>query len=368
MPVLLWSIAYNVISILLGFLTTRALKLPPWTTPALAFNNTTALPLLLIQSLDATGILKTLDSSSDAVARAKSYFLINAMVSNSLTFALGPKLLNGQNEDAPDKPGEKKDEDEDEQDASGDAERGEADSSDTESLDERERSNENASLLPNRAIREGTRGMDKSYRTSRKYWRRMPKWAQQILEFLYQFLNAPLIGAVIGALLGLVPALHRLFFNSQEEGGYFNAWLTASIKNVGELFAALQVIVVGVKLSQSLLRMKRGEVSGSVPWSPMIFITTVRFIIWPLISIPFIWALATKTNVLAKDPILWFAMMLMPTGPPALKLTALADCNGASDFEKMSIAKFLTISYALSPLIAFTVVGSLKASEAALKG
>jgi len=40
-------------------------------------------------------------------------------------------------------------------------------------------------------------------------------------------------------------------------------------------------------------------------------------------------------------------MMLMPTGPPALKLTALADCNGASDKEKMSIAKFLTVSFLL---------------------
>ena len=40
---------------------------------------------------------------------------------------------------------------------------------------------------------------------------------------------------------------------------------------------------------------------------------------------------------------LWFAMMLMPTGPPALKLTALADVNGNSDEDKMSIAKFLTV-------------------------
>lgn len=56
--------------------------------------------------------------------------------------------------------------------------------------------------------------------------------------------------------------------------------------------------------------------------------------------------------------------MLMPTGPPATKLTALADVSGASDEEKMSIAKFVTISYAISPIICFAVVGSLKASLA----
>lgn len=59
--------------------------------------------------------------------------------------------------------------------------------------------------------------------------------------------------------------------------------------------------------------------------------------------------------------------MLMPTGPPATKLTALADVSGADEEEKMAIAKFITVSYAVSPLICFAVVGSLKASLA-IKG
>ena len=36
--------------------------------------------------------------------------------------------------------------------------------------------------------------------------------------------------------------------------------------------------------------------------------------------------------------------MLMPTGPPAMKLTALADVSGSNEDEKMSIAKFLCVS------------------------
>lgn len=86
------------------------------------------------------------------------------------------------------------------------------------------------------------------------------------------------------------------------------------------------------------------------------------------ISIPVIWALATKTSLLSSDPILWFAMMLMPTGPSAMILVALADVNGNGEVEKMAIAKFLTILYAATPLICVAVVGSLKASEAALGG
>ena len=52
--------------------------------------------------------------------------------------------------------------------------------------------------------------------------------------------------------VGLTPPLKKAFFASPQKGGIFKAWLTASIKNVGELFASLQVIVVGVKLASSM--------------------------------------------------------------------------------------------------------------------
>jgi len=252
--------------------------------------------------------------------------------------------MNGQEEDAPEK--EKNDDDDerenDERDTNDHLERG--DNEDRTSLEERQHANEQTSLLPDRAVRQGVQTQDAAERKGRRIFAKFPPWFQSFLSFAYQFWNAPLIGALIGALIGLVPALHRLFFNSQEEGGYLNAWLTASVKNIGSLFASLQVIVVGVKLSQSLLKMKKGEKSGHVPLAPMLMITFVRFVLWPALSISLIWALATKTTLLGDDPILWFAMMLMPTGPPALKLTALADVNGAGEEEKMGIAKFLTVS------------------------
>jgi auxin efflux carrier family protein len=77
-----------------------------------------------------------------------------------------------------------------------------------------------------------------------------------------------------------------------------------------------------------------------------------------------VYLIAGRTNLLNRDPILWFVMMMMPTGPPATKLVALTDVSGADEDEKMSIAKVLTISYAISPLICLAVVGSLKASSA----
>ncbi|KAH0162245.1 membrane transporter, partial [Aureobasidium melanogenum] len=353
LAVFIWAIIYNVLSMVFGLAVFTGSLSPIDQVPEPAsmghsrhrLNNTTSLPLLLVQSLQSTGIVDSLDASSDTLDRAKSYFLVNAMVFNSLTFALGPRLLNGQNEDSPEEEPEKEDEDEDE------AERG--------SLHERQEENEETSLLPNRAVRSGTKAIYKTQKRLSNYYSSLSPRTQAVLDFLYQFWNPPLIGAVIGGIVGLVPALHTLFFSKPQEGGYLNAWLTSSIKNIGDLFASLQVVVVGVKLSQAMLRYKKGEQSGSVPWKPFTIITVVRFVIWPLISIPLVWVLASKTNVLSDDPILWFAMMLMPTGPPAMKLTALADVSGAGDEEKMSIAKFLTISYAISPLICFSVVGAL---------
>ncbi|KAI9710908.1 MAG: hypothetical protein M1820_002343 [Bogoriella megaspora] len=372
-PVLIWAILYNTVSMGLGILLVKVFKMPAWVTPAIAFNNTTSLPLLLVQSLDATGILSSLlisssDSSSAAVERAKSYFLVNAMVGNSLTFALGPALLNGQEEDAPDPPSEKGAEGHENQNgsaANGDNDIEQGRDSDEEEAEE-QRTNEETSLLPDNIVHKSTRASLLMSKRQSQYLASLPHWLQRTLSFLYQFFNAPLIGAVVGAIIGLVPALHRLFFAETQDGGYFNAWLTTSIQNVGSLFAALQVIVVGVKLSQAMLKMKKGEASGSVPWIPMITVTFIRFILWPAISIPVVYVLAKKTQVLDQDPVLWFSMMLMPAGPPAMKLTALADVGGADDEQKMSIAKFLTISYAISPLVALAVVGSLSASEAAM--
>lgn len=135
------------------------------------------------------------------------------------------------------------------------------------------------------------------------------------------------MGAVLGAIIGLVPPLHRAFFADTEQGGYSKAWLASSVKNIGDLSAALQAIVVGMKLSQSQRKMKRREHSGAVPWRPTVFAMSIRFNSWLLPSIPLIWALATKTRWLSDDSILWFAMMLKPMGPPAM-LVSLFIFNG----------------------------------------
>jgi len=91
-----------------------------------------------------------------------------------------------------------------------------------------------------------------------------------------------LIGALIGGVVRLTPPLHKVFFNELDKGGIFKAWLTTSVKNVRDLFAALQLVICGAKLSGSLLKMKKGEASGQVKVIPTLSIFCTRFVLWPM--------------------------------------------------------------------------------------
>jgi len=79
------------------------------------------------------------------------------------------------------------------------------------------------------------------------------------------------------------------------------------------------------------------------------------------VSIAVIVLTANKTNLLGRDPVLWFTIMLIPIRPPAIKLTALTKSTHVNEEEKLAITKFLFISYILSPIITPTIMISLKA-------
>src|SRR3954463_10395093 len=90
--ILLWAFICHLISFLIGISAHLLFGMPDWITAAIMFNNTTSYPLLLIQSLNETGILRQLmqgdEESKAAIERAKSYFLVFATVSSCLTFAV----------------------------------------------------------------------------------------------------------------------------------------------------------------------------------------------------------------------------------------------------------------------------------------
>ena len=82
-----------------------------------------------------------------------------------------------------------------------------------------------------------------------------------------------------------------------------------------------------------------------LPWGTASFILIVRVVLWPVVSIAVIYGLAIRTNVLGKDPMLWFAMMLMPTGPPAMKLITLIHVANGEPEDEVHMTKLLTVSF-----------------------
>ncbi|CAK7274474.1 hypothetical protein SEPCBS119000_006190 [Sporothrix epigloea] len=182
-------------------------------------------------------------------------------------------------------------------------------------------------------------------------WRKLGPKMQWWLLFLADFFNTPLLGALAGAVVGLTPALHRAFFNQATDGGIFTAWLTASLKNVGGLFVSLPVVVAGVSLYTAIRVPKKKQANDDdddaghakkLPWGVMTYVLFTRFVLWPLASIAVIYLLASQTELLGSDPMLWFTLMLMPAGPSAMKLITLVQVSNADDDEETSIAKLLT--------------------------
>jgi len=337
--ILIWAIICHLISFLIGTAAHLWLGMPDWTTVALMFNNTTSYPLLLIAVLQQTGILQSLivsdESTAKAVERAKSYFLVFATISSCLTFAVGPRLIDTEHPPENDKEAH-------EENGNADLESGPgagADLDDDEEVDplDPHGANEQTGLLnsrPSVSFASNTflfskrkpsavamPSQDSKRRPSvvpKRHWVKLGPRAKWWLLFIADFFNAPLLGAILGAVIGLIRPLHRAFFNDTYQGGIFTAWLTSSWQSIGGLFVPLPVVVAGVSLYTAMRDARRNSATTrantKLPWITVTFIMVIRFVIWPVASIALIYALATRTSVLGEDPMLWFAMMLMPTG------------------------------------------------------
>jgi hypothetical protein len=133
------------------------------------------------------------DTSSAAVSSAKSYFLASAMIANSLTFAIGPKLLD--DEETPDEHHEQNQKEYEH--ANGVVESDEehanpVNCSGRSAEEQEEHANETATLLPDTIARLGGDISQEASVHSEKQWVKLPLFVRKSLTFAWSFLNAPL--------------------------------------------------------------------------------------------------------------------------------------------------------------------------------
>jgi len=59
-----------------------------------------------------------------------------------------------------------------------------------------------------------------------------------------------------------------------------------------------------------------------------------------------VWYIASKTDYLGTNSTVWFALMVMPLGSPALLLGLLAELRNENRETKQAVAKMLSVSHA----------------------
>ncbi|KAI0769451.1 auxin efflux carrier [Trametes elegans] len=331
----LWGLASTLLAHAVGWVGKRLFKLPYWTIAASGRPNSNALPLLLLQSLQSTGVLDTLSQPGESVSktldRAKSLILLNAIIQQTFTFQFTPSIM--QRDD-----GHKHaDSDPESQDrlrpgpgrltpVVQDQERvGLLDDHDHDSGDTERTGTGYSHALDDIADRPDI------------HWPERLRPLEKPLKKVWSGMSPPLIGAIIALVIGIIPPLNRQILD--QDGALYTS-ITQSVANLGELFVVLQTFTVGAELA-----IVPSTNPGVLATSWVLF---VRFIIMPAVALLFVFGTAGR-GLYVDDRLVWFLLVLIPAGPSAMLLVSVAELV---DISQGAIAGYLTIAYMVSPLMA----------------
>ncbi|KAJ7095935.1 membrane transport protein-domain-containing protein [Mycena belliarum] len=324
-PIIPLSLFYQCVALMVALIS-RLAGMPQHYVPMFIFNNVTSLPLLLISALAATGGLDPLvtdDRTLDSVVKAgRVYILINALVGNLTRFAMGPYLMKAN-----------------------------APQSSKAWFRSYHDHVEDDSLLSDSNQETGHIALlDEEDREPPSIKHRTLSSLNRAKEWIINAMNPPLTGGILAVAFGMIPWFHRELF-----GPGVLSPLSDSLNNVGKLFSALQMLVLG-----SHLFSKKG--SKTQPFF-LAWLFTYRFIIAPALSISVVYFIRTTwPNLLDNDPMLDYVLALSNVGPPALTLAAVAVMADLPSEVEGQVSRILTFSYAIqqvTPFISFPVTITL---------
>ncbi|SGZ32153.1 BQ5605_C043g12095 [Microbotryum silenes-dioicae] len=313
----------------------------------------TSLPLLLLHALLQTRALDSLVRPGEplflVLSRGRVYILINALVGNLTRFAFGPYLLRGD----PKVEGQI-----------------------------RLPSDHHPGAFPI------TRSTGDEERAPPPVWtrvtHRLGKSLRKASTALTGFLNSPLLGVVAACFFGLISWFHHHLF---DKGGWLTP-LSDTINNVGNLYTVLQMFILGGHLYS-----KQGSKTS---YLALVWLFSFRFLVMPGISISTIYLIRVHLPTLLvrctsdqrqrvssanlfftpcnarhpkqrNDPVLGFVLMLSNVGQPAFTLSAIAEMADLGPRIEGQIARTLTASYVVTPLIALTVTAALEVVESSYR-
>ncbi|KAJ7935570.1 membrane transport protein-domain-containing protein [Mycena leptocephala] len=315
-PIIPLSLFFQCVALTVAILS-RMAGMPQYYVPMFIFNNVTSLPLLLINALAATGGLDPLVTADRPLERilktGRVYILINALVGNLTRFALGPYLMKTHESKAWFK----------------------SYHDDTE--DENLLQESGAIALPN----------DVQATEPPRIRHKIIGSLKRTKDWIVSAINPPLLGGILAICFGLIPWFHTELFGS----GILSP-ISDSINNVGKLFSALQMLILGAHLYS-----KKGS---RVQPLLLAWLFTYRFIMAPALSISVVYYIRTRwPNLIDNDPMLDFVISISNTGPSALTLSAVATMADLPSEVEGQVSRILTFSYAVTPFISFPVTAAM---------
>ncbi|KZP30671.1 hypothetical protein FIBSPDRAFT_1037951 [Athelia psychrophila] len=318
------------------------------------------LPLLLLESLKTTGVLDVFEmEGSDTLQRARTIVLLNSIVQEIITFALGPRILHldSKKPTPPPTPASSSEalrpgvpphalglptiQDhehvgllDDVSDASGD-EDGDDDGDEERTIRTQVDIMSGAAPLatPSKAAR--LLGLERAQKSTPG--KTLGRGVGKTWEAAKVWMNPALVGGLIALILGIIPPFHAAFFSS---GGVFTNTITKAADNLGGLFGALQMFTLGATLALT---------PSSLKAKPTVWVLLVRYVLMPAISMGAVWSTAGR-GWYDSDGLMWFLLILVPSGPSALLLLSVAQ---QEHVDEGPVAGFLIVAYLCAPLMAF---------------
>ncbi|PCH40600.1 hypothetical protein WOLCODRAFT_88752 [Wolfiporia cocos MD-104 SS10] len=239
----------------------HVLGIKHWTIIACGRPNSNALPLLLLQSLETTGVLEQLSGSGEsmkqAMNRAKSLLLLNAIVQQVFTFQLAPSVDPAQMNILRPGPGRILPIVQDE---------------------------EHVGLLDNYDGAADSANADGDMRGALDAIVDTPDvhWPAAIAVL------APLVGAIIAFIFGMTPPLHQAFL---DEDGAMYASITQSVENLGSILGWYVVdplvwfLLVLLPAGPSAMLLVNVAEIVDIDQGPIAGYLTVAYLLSPLMAI-----------------------------------------------------------------------------------
>ncbi|KII84097.1 hypothetical protein PLICRDRAFT_702050 [Plicaturopsis crispa FD-325 SS-3] len=348
-----WSFVVLSVGFGVGWAGRCLFKLPGWMVTACAINTNT-LSLLVLKPLQNTGALDKLagwvpgETADQATDRGRIYVLLYMLVQLTYAFAAGPcwvrkdRVVEPERISCPEQPSRRR------RLVGPDGELGDLFAQNDTSLAE-----------DCETVTRSTRSSGSSLRSSPRAHILSRVWAS-----VTYFVNPPLVGAALAAVIGVVPLLHQLFLDAHSSP--LHSTITAAAKNLGELAVPLQTFTLGAQLYFSRSQAGEGYDAGALrnatpAWPAMLFVLIARFLVIPVVCVSGVYLLVScDVKWLQRDPMIWFIMILAPQGPPTVLLSSIAEIVQLGADLEAQIATFLFISYLASPLIAIVISAAIE--------